>query len=249
MWKRSSVPYFLSFVFSFFLVALYSILPQKSLAGNMQSDSYFMIFGNINIGGNEHKSSSYTLDSSLGQTAAERFKSSGYIVRAGFQYIHILYPFSFSLSDTSIDFGTILPNVDITRQLTVGISNRGQGYEVGALADHTLRRFSLEEINDTGCNGGNDLCSVLQAALWNSSGSYGFGYNASGHDVSSDFVNSNYYRPFANRVRLEQPAVFMFANRAVKNRRSTITMKINTNPVQPAGTYQTVIDFIAVPKY
>jgi len=34
-----------------------------------------------------------------------------------------------------------------------------------------------------------------------------------------------------------------------KNRQSTVTFKVNVSSIQPAGSYQTVINFVATPSY
>lgn len=235
---------------SLFLLAVYLVFSTSIFAANMSSGNYKIHFGNINIGGKENSSATYRLDVSLGQTAAKKFTSTGYIVKAGFQYVHILYPFTFRLSDTSIDFGSILPNTPATQSLTVSISHRGQGYEVKAYEDHPLRRISGgNNIPDTSCNGGVQTCTETSANVWTSTSAYGFGYNASGNDITADFVDSTYYRPFADKSAAESAATFMSSNQAVKDRQATITMKVNVSPIDPAGTYQTVVNFIAVPKY
>jgi len=34
-----------------------------------------------------------------------------------------------------------------------------------------------------------------------------------------------------------------------RNRQATVTFKVNISPVQPAGSYQTIINFIATPSF
>ena len=171
-------------------------------------------------------------------------EENGYIVRAGFQYIHILYPFSFELSDTTLDFGTLIPSTPVTEQLTATITHRGQGYEVMVYQDHKLQTFDASNwIEDTACD--NPYCDVDTAASWLSSSVYGFGYNVTGHDVSTDFNSSaDYYRPFST-----SPITFMESSEAARNRQSVIKAKINIDNTQATGTYQTVLRFIAIPKF
>lgn len=217
---------------------------------DMTSSSYRIIFGTLNSGGSRTTSSGYKLDISLGQVAAAQFNSSGFVVKSGFQYVRTLTPFSFVLSDTSLDLGTLLPSTFSIQQLTVTVNHRGVGYEVQTIADTRLKRlFGSDEIPDTSCNGGSSTCTETSSALWNSTGAYGFGYNAAGDDVGTYFANSNYFRPFPTRTDAENAAVFMSSNAIAVNRNATVTVKANIGATQPAGSYQTVLNFIAVPKY
>lgn len=227
-----------------FLTGIFLFLVNRVEADRMGSDNYEFIFTNINMGGRTTSSNNYTLDMSLGQTAAKRWEENGYIVRAGFQYIHILYPFSFELSDTTLDFGTLIPNSPTTEELTVTVTHRGQGYEVMVYEDHKLQTFDgANWIEDTACD--NPYCDADTAESWLSSSVYGFGYNVTGHDVSADFNNSSdYYRPFST-----SPVTFMESNQAARNRQSIVKTKINIGSTQATGTYQTVLRFIAVPKF
>ncbi|PJE63352.1 hypothetical protein COU88_00040 [Candidatus Roizmanbacteria bacterium CG10_big_fil_rev_8_21_14_0_10_39_6] len=239
-----------SWVFSIYFLALLFVLAPSVGAIDMSSSSYRIIFGTLNSGGSRTTSSGYKLDISLGQVAAAQFNSSGYVVKAGFQYARTLTPFSFTLSDTSLDLGTLLPNTFSTQQLSVTVNHRGVGYEIATIADTRLKQlFGSDEIPDTSCNGGPDTCTETSAALWNSTGTYGFGYNASGDDVSSDFTSSSYFRPFPTKTDAEPAATFMSSNATAIARSATVTVKANIQAIQTAGNYQTVLSFIAIPKY
>lgn len=239
MWKKLIKNLHTGCVYLIFL----AIAGSPVLADRMGSTNYNLIFTNINMGGETTSSTNYTLDISLGQMAAKRWAENGYIVRAGFQYIHILYPFSFELSDTTLDFETLIPNIPSTKSLTATVYNRGQGYEVKVYEDHPLETFDGgNEIVDTSCD--DPFCSTTNAEAWVQNSTYGFGYNAMDDDVSTDFVDATYFRPFSLT-----PVTFMSSNEAAVNRQSTVTAKVNIDGTQPAGTYQTVLRFIAVPKY
>jgi len=226
------------------LLFLLLVLVGQVGADRMGSTNYEFLFTNINSGGTTTSSPNYTLDISLGQTAAKRWAENGYIIRAGFQYVHILYPFTFELSDTTLDYDYLIPNSPETQALSATISHRGQGYEVKVAEDHKLQTFDGGEwIIDTLCED-SPACTPTQAEIWNTSSDYGFGYNVSGHDVSPDFLGSTYFRPFSTT-----PVTFMSSNEAANNRQSLITTKIVIGNTQAAGTYQTVLRFLAVPKY
>lgn len=233
------------FIFFFVVCCLLSV---GAYAIDMTSTNYQIIFSNLNIGGNRHTSATYNLNSSLGQTFADRFTSAGYIAKVGFQYIYTQTPFSFRVSTTLISLGTLLPNTFATQALTVTVNNPSRGYDVQVIEDRPLTSFALNTIPNTACDGGTP-CTKTSANVWLSTSAYGFGYGVTGNDVSTDFINSTYFRPFAARSSGDSPVTFMTSAIAGVNRISTVTFKANVSGSQPAGTYQTVVDFIAVPKY
>ncbi|PIY72355.1 hypothetical protein COY87_01400 [Candidatus Roizmanbacteria bacterium CG_4_10_14_0_8_um_filter_33_9] len=253
----------------------------------MNSPQYKIQFGNINMGGAKGGSlmqdtddSTYTLSSTLGQTAAGQFQSNGYVVKAGFQYIYSKIPFTFSVSNTTVDLGTLLPNTPTTNSIALTVSFGGAGqYVVTAQEESALKTVtgtsSIYEVscsNDTCCNGGIYTCAENQAKPWTSSSAYGFGYNMKDEDVPSDFIDNTYFRPFPDKSASEVPAVIMQSSNVTLNitptpnplptsapiltgtprditHQSTLTFKANISPLQPAGSYQTVIHFVATPSF
>ncbi len=221
-------------------------------AANMSSSNYKIIFGTVNSGGNNTGSNNYKLAISLGQVAAERFTSAGFIVKAGFQYVRTLYPFYFSISDTTIDFGTLLPGDPVTRPFTLTVRSRSQGYDVlGIEQTKFMRLFSSDIIADTSCNGGGETCSETLAKLWDSPSAYGFGFNVQGEDAAPDFTSTDHYRPFPATTDGEDPYYVMTSEIVGTDpeRQATVTLKAHINATQAAGSYQTVLVFIAYPKY
>jgi len=207
--------------------------------------------GTVDVGGQKQTSGSYKLTTSLGQSAAGQFDSAGYTVKAGFQYLYSIIPFRFSVSNTNINLGTLLPSTPstATTTLTVYFGAAGQ-YLVTAEELGTLRTFSgASSIPDTTCNGGAQTCTETSSNVWNSSSAYGFGYNMAGNDVPADFTNNTYYRPFPDATASETPATVMSSVNVGKNRQSTMTFKGNVSSTQTAGTYRTIIRFIATPSY
>ncbi len=232
-----------------YIFSLNFFLPTYAI--DMESPLYKIKFGTIDIAGGKKQSSNYSLSDSIGQTAANQFNSSGYIIKAGFQYLYSIYPFFFSISQTRINFGTIVANNPQTQQTILTVSNpSAHGYQVTAIEEGSMRTLNgSSSIPDTTCDGGSDTCNETLAKLWTLTSAYGFGYNMSGNDIPSDFINSNYYRPFPDRLNSENPAVVMSSNNIGKNRQATVTFKINVSPVQPAGSYQTIINFVAIPTF
>ena len=255
----------------------FQLLAHQVQAINMQSSQYRIQFGTVDSGGGkmtDPSDKSYNLSSSIGQSAAKEFQSSGYVVKAGFQYITSRVPFSFSLSNISINFGSLLPSSPSTGTITLKVSFGGAGqYIVTARADAPLTDLrGTNSISFTACDGGVDTCSITNAKLWTSTSKYGFGYGMTGQDVPADFISSSYFRPFANKLLAEDPATIMQSNNITADitptpavpytpapmltgvprattHQSVITMKSNISSIQPAGTYVTVIRFLATPSF
>lgn len=263
----------LLFIFIFLTSVIFS---HDVRAVNMDSDRYHIEFGNINIGGqkmNDPVDGTYNMSATLGQTAAGQFQSNGYIVKAGFQYIYSVIPFTFSVSNIRADLGSLMPNTPATAAINLKVSFGGAGqFVVTAGEIGPFRNFENVPIPNTTCDGGINTCSTTLAKTWTSSTAYGFGYGMSGQDIPADFINSTYYRPFADLTVPETPATVMQSTDVTQNlsptpnpsytpaplltgtprdttHQSTLTFKANISPLQPAGSYNTVIHFVATPSF
>ena len=245
----TTVIVFLSFLYFYLLQQSIFVKPVQAL--NMDSSSFSIKSGTINVQGGNKSSPSYKLADTVGQLAANQFSSSGYIVKAGFQYIHSIIPFSFTISNTVINLGTLIPGVTngstAPTTLTVSFGAAGQ-YQVTAVEETKLKTFSgANTIADTTCDGG--TCTVSSAQPWVLSNTTGFGYNMTGQDIPADFTDSTYYRPFPDRSLGGSPAVVMTSQNVGKNRQSTLNFKVNIPSTQASGTYSTIINFVATPTY
>jgi hypothetical protein len=203
---------------------------------------------NFNSGAGIPSSSNYSVSSTIGQTAPGLYSSSGYRVKAGFQYIHSIIPFSFSISSISINFGHLTVGTPSTQTNTLTVSAGGAGgYQVKASENTAPKNLSSNKvIPDTTCD---VSCSETTAGVWTSNSTYGFGFNMSGNDIPSDFINTTYYRDFANISLGKSPQVVMSSTYVGTARQSTVTYKINVSATQAAGTYQNVITYTAIPSY
>ncbi len=242
---------------SILFIFLFLLSIKKINAQSFDSNSFHIEFGNFNMTSGKKNSPSYTLTDTVGQNAPGKFSSSGYVVKAGFQYIYdISEKFSFSISDLDLPFGSMIPNVGSTQSNTITITSpAGHGYEILAIANHPLVSNNYT-IPDTSCNSNN--CTINLSAPWTLSTTYGFGFNALGINssqtvtnigTSNYFTNSTYYRPFASLSKNELPQVFMSENTRVKDRTARITYKVNISINQTAGNYSNLINLIAIPKY
>lgn len=238
-----------SYILYLILTAFLIFRPATVCAqGVIESPNYRIQFPNLNSGAGIPTSTNYALDSTLGQTGPGQFSSAGYIVKSGFQYIHSIIPFSFAIEKIAIPFGNLTPQTPATVTSTLTVSSGGAGgYQVTAKESVPLTNQASNTIPDTLCDLG--TCSETTAGVWAESTTYGFGYNMSGNDIPTAFVNSTYFKQFANASTPETAQVVMSSANVGRARQSTITYKVNISNVQPAGTYRNTITFIATPTY
>ena len=236
-------------IFIIFIIVI-MIITRGVSAIPMDSSRFKIESANVEIAGGNKSSSSYKLADTVGPLAAGQYSSDGYIVKAGFQYLHSIIPFRFSVSDVNIALGTLVPSTPSTATTNLSVYFGGAGqYQVTAIEEGPLKTQSLNAISDTSCDGGANTCNESLAKVWSSSSAYGFGYGMSGNDIPADFIDSTYYRAFSDRTAAESPSTVMTSVNVGKNRQSTMTFKANVSSVQPAGSYQTVISFVATPSY
>ncbi len=221
----------------------------SSYAQTMSNSTYILQMGNLNSFAGKPTGSGYKLGFTGGQTGANLFTGANYKVRAGFQYIKSIIPFSFSLSSVFIDFGVISPTSPVTRTNTLTVSfGSAHGYQVTVSQNRNLRaNASGNEIPPTTCDAG--TCTTTTAAAWTSSLVYGFGYrcdNVTGTDCNTDFSTSTFYKQF---IASPSAVSVMSSSNVGRNRRGQITYKVNVSGTQPAGLYTNIINYIATPTF
>src|SRR3972149_5696269 len=84
-------------IFAFLLLT-----SRRVFAVPMDSSRFKIESANVEIAGGNKSSTSYKLADTVGQLAAGQYSSTGYVVKAGFQYLHSIIPFRFSISDINI---------------------------------------------------------------------------------------------------------------------------------------------------
>ncbi len=235
-------------VISFVLLLL--SLPGQSSAIDMSNGIYRLQEGNFNSFSGKATGGGNTITFTSGETAVGLYSGINYKVRAGFQYIYTIIPFSFSISSVSINFGSLNPGEPITRTNNLTVSNgSASGYQVTASENHEIRIFSAgQSIPDTTCDAG--TCNETTPAVWTSPLTYGFGYrcdNLSGSDCNTDFSTGTYFKQFTNREKGETPQVVMSSANVGRGRKTQITYKVNVSATQPSGVYQNIIMYIATP--
>src|SRR3990167_137061 len=195
------------FIIIIIFITVITIITRRVSAVAMDSSRFKIESANVEVAGGNKTSTSYKLADTVGQLAAGQYSSDGYIVKAGFQYLHSIIPFRFSISNINIALGTLVPSTPTTAttNLTVYFGGAGQ-YQVTAIEEGPLKTQSGNTIPDTSCNGGGNTCNESLAKVWSSPAAYGFGYGMSGNDIPADFIDATYYRPFPDRTAAESPA-------------------------------------------
>ena len=153
--------------------------------------------------------------------------------------------FTFTISDLSIDFQTPTPNTLTTRSNTLTISSLGtSGYSVTAAANHPLKlQASTTNIPNTSCD--NNDCDPSIAAPWTKTTTHGFGFNLTGDNLTPDFKDSSFFRPFSNQT----PPIIMTSNQPTIKTTATVTYQLNLPATQAAGSYTNQINYVALPTY
>lgn len=258
--KRYQAPYRSKKVFKNIYISVTATIILLLLASKMslvnadrlESNSYVIQFGNFNVTSGEKSSSSYTVTDTVGQTGAGPFGeygSSTYFVGSGFQYIYQIDDFSFELSKQDIDLGTLLIGSHSSDAHTMTVTTRGAGgYTVYAYETQPLTHSNdSDTIPNTTCDAAD--CSYTTSSIWNNQSVPGFGYNMSGDDVPAAFIDSTYFKAFADDS-LSQPQQAVMGSTNIANARTaTTTYKAGIDSSQAAGEYDTTIIFTAVPGF
>lgn len=251
--KSCSLEFKISKYILLILIFNFSLLTfnlKQAHASSMDSTRYRIEGGNINIAGGEAKSDTFNLSTTLGQTAATDFQSNGYIVKSGFQYIHSIIPFNFSISDTSIEFEDVKPNEFNQSTFDLAVSYGAAGkYQITASQDGPLTSEDKTKIIEPTFCDQKDKCLVTLAKPWQSKGVYGFGYNLAGDDIPKDFKNKDYFRPFPDLKKSEEPVTVMSSYNVGKQKKAQVNLRLDISPLISTGTYTTVIKFVATPSF
>lgn len=231
------------------LIGLIGPIP-IAFAENLHSTDFRIQMGTINSGGGNRTGGGFKLSDTLGQTAQGQFDVTGYRVRAGFQYIHSIIPFSFVVDKIAVNFGTVLPSTIYTDTNVLTVHAGGAyGYVVKAIENQLLTSSGSTTIPNTSCNPALP-CSISDATPWDSTLSYGLGYNMSGNDVdTADFVGSTYFRPFPANNLGQNPATIMSKSGVTRSSTATVTYQLIISPIQAAGTYHNIIQYLALPSF
>jgi len=244
-------------IFLLFCILSSLLLKETKAQSSLKSPNYEITWPNLNMVGGNTTSPGYKMGVTGGQTAPGLYESTGYKIRAGFQYIHSIIPFSFRISALALNFGTINPEVLTNNQsltLTVNSGSAG-GYQVQVQENDELTSTALSTIPDTSCDPVDTCDYQSNAGTWTQNTTYGFGYKMTGTDVPSEFTGGKFKR-FANASNspTENPTKVMGLtpleeHEAGRNKIATMSARINIDNIQAAGVYQNILTFTALPTY
>jgi hypothetical protein len=253
MKKFSKILLVLLFLFALMFLSAYI---NRVSAEEMKSDSYKIQFGNFNMGSGQRDGDTYVISDTMGGLAVGpygHYGSDEYFIGSGFQYVYQIDYFFFSLSKLNIELGELFAGSFKTDSHTINVTTNGaSGYNIYVFENHPLRQITADgpsettDINDTNCD---VACDEDTAGLWTNASNPGFGFNVSGDDVAADFINSNYFRQFANNEASENMQSIMGSDNVALDSSATVTYKAAMPGDQAAGNYQTSIVFVAVPGY
>lgn len=218
----------------------------------MSNPDYILRSGNLNMSAGESSNTNYKTSFTAGQTSPGLYEGQNYIAKMGFQYLGSGKTFSFSISETLIDFGILSPTNPVTRINILSVNNTSTpGYSVTASENHPLRsQASGATIPDTTCDNGN--CSEINSRLWINTLTYGFGYRcdpvSATNYCSLSFSQIDYFRQFADSSNSETAQV-VFSNSSGSNQQAKITYKINISGSQQTGIYNNNLIYIATPSF
>jgi hypothetical protein len=248
--SRRTFAFLLAILTFAFLLLTLKLAPQAQ-AFTMSNGNWIIHMGDFNSMAGQSTGRNNKITSSLGQVAAGLYGGKNYKVKGGFAYIQPTSSFSFSVSDTLINFGLLTATNPVVRTSTFTISNPGtSGYQVVGYEDRPLINESNIPIPNTTCDNGS--CSETTSALWTSSLTYGFGYRCDtiiNISCSKTFSEPDYYRKFANLQKDESPQTIIIGKKSGRNRKAKITYKVNISGTQMAGIYSNSIIYIAAPTY
>lgn len=254
---------FLPILSLYLFICLFAYLfnTQAALAFRMANDFFIINLGNFNSIAGEVSGGSNKLTFTSGETAPGLFSGTNYTICAGF-YGGIFCnaattstssgspTFTFTVSPTAIDFGTIDPTSPVSRTNTLTVTgSQPFTYTVSGRENHPLK-FNTALIPDTTCDDG--LCTDLTSSIWINTLTYGFGYrcdDVTGTDCVNAFASTNTFRSFANALLGKPAQTIMDGTTQTTGSSSQITYKVNVSASQQPGTYSNTITYIAVPSF
>lgn len=228
-------------------------------AQKMTSPNYELIKPNLNFGSAYISGSGKKVGFTGGQLGPGPYDdNTDFKLWAGFWYLKKIIPFTFSVSNSLVEFGTLTTNEPQIGQTTLSVSAGGAGgYQVTAEENHPLMVYSTgAKIKDV--TGDNNDISETTAGDWLLSTTDGFGYSLSGDDIPTPFPTRNpnvtptliKFKQFADiSSGTETPQVIMSSAIVGKNRTLDVFYKVNISAFQDAGRYHNVITYIATPTY
>lgn len=234
------------------LIGIDAIMARPAAALTMDNGNYQVQMDDYDMTTGTTSDSGQKPADNTAQTVEGEYTGTNYKVKAGFDYNYPFTAYSFTLSQTMVDFGILSATNPVIRDLQLTVDNPPpHGYQVLAAEDHVLlSNTGNYPIPDTSCDNGS--CSDSVAAPWSSTLTYGFGYRCedkAGSACDPSFANQDYYKEFPDLSKKEAAGVIMQGKEASKTATSQITYKVNISGTQQPGKYSNHISYIAAPGY
>lgn len=252
----SQLPRFISFTVLIIIVLWASYITPLASAFTMSNAFYIIILGNMNSIAGQATGNGQTLTFTSGELGAGLYTGTNYILCAGFyggifcnKSSVVSGIFTFTVTPTNLDFGTIDPTSPVSRTNILDVLSTASGYSVTAIEDHSLQTASGSAIPDTTCDSG--LCNQSSASTWTSNLTYGFGYRCD-NVLQTDCVSfpTGSYRPFANTALAQTPEIVMQNSAgSVSEKQTQVTYKVNVSGSQIPGVYTNTITYVASPNF
>lgn len=199
--------------------------------------------GNFNFLGGSTSSASYNLHETGGEVGIGQSDSASYTVKSGFEYVRTLIPFSFTISQNNINFGTLTPQTFYTDTVSLTVtSGSAFGYKVTSVEDHQLENqdYAGVYIYDTVGDSANITPSTQ--GTWVNTNTYGLGYSLA-NITGTDAAFTSGYRAFSDASVAESPVIVMSNAGAVPESEVLVTYKVNSSPGQQNGNYQNIVTY------
>lgn len=215
------------------------------LAMEMRSTSYRIQMGNLDYTAGTKSSDTYQLRDTAGEFAPGLYTgASNYILKAGFEYVSSIIPFTFTISNDAINFGTLSAQTPVTgtTDLTVTIG-AAYGYKVTARQDHQLQNQTYPAVFIPDTVGDSADITTTNQGVWALTTTKGFGYTLA-NLTGTDAVFTSNYRAFADASLSESPVNVMYKNGVTSESKVRVTYKANILATQESGVYQNTITYI-----
>lgn len=241
------ITFLLVLTFAFYLLTLsYS----KAIALEMSSEYYKIKGSDLTISSTTPSSSDDKATRLQNDNYLLQFDTLGYSSKTGLSYLKSSRPFTFSLSNTKIEFGTLKPAQPVVQSTQIVIENGPtRGYQFLLAELDSLSSKNGTKIPDTTCEGDKNQCTILLSKPWNSNTNYGYGFGLIGKNIPNDFKNISYFRPFINISKDHKPITILSSNQHNITNQLIINFKLNLPALSDKGPYQNEIVMYAIPGY
>ncbi len=204
------------------------VLGVSSQANALMTSTNYRIYGDaIGTSGERSTSSSYILTDTLAELTPAEGTSTNYNLLSGFQNLSEHPTFSFSVSDSSINIGTLSTSSIQSATSTVTTStNAPFGYTTTIVEDGALRNTASDDIDD-----------VSDGAVTIGSEEYGIALTGTDRSFTDDQAITSTPLSIATRTNWKN------------NAQVTVTFKASVAAATTAGSYSHVVTYVSTGNF